>query len=154
DEASGVHENVFEAASGSLSTPGAICILTGNPTRSTGFFYKTHTLLRKIWKSVKVSGFDSSRVSSNYIEEERAFGEDSNRWRIRVLGEFPLGDDDTLIARYLVEDAVGRKIIPPRKEPIYWGVDVARSLTRDASSLAKRQGSVIPEPIKRWHLND
>lgn len=159
DEASGVHDNVFEAASGSMSTPGAITILAGNPTRANGFFYKTHTGLynkegRPIWRRRRVACTDSSRVDQKYIEEEQNYGLKSNRYRIRVLGEFPLGDDDTLIAREYVEDAKGRKITAPRFEPIYWGVDVARSLFRDASSLAKRKGPVMLENIKRWHLND
>jgi hypothetical protein len=154
DEASGVDEAVFEAAAGSMSTHGAISILAGNPTRATGFFYRTHTLLRNIWNAIRVSCFESSRVSSSYIEEERQYGEDSNRYRIRVLGEFPKGDDDTLIARELVESAVGRAITAPRKEPIYWGVDVARSLFRDKSSLAKRKGPVLLAPVRRWQYND
>jgi hypothetical protein len=154
DEASGVEEAVFEAAAGSMSTEGAITILAGNPTRSTGFFHRTHTKLRHIWRAVRVACFESSRVSRDYVEEERTYGEQSNRWRIRVLGEFPEGDDDTLIARKLVEDAVGRAITAPRAEPIYWGVDVARSLTRDRSSLAKRKGPVLLEKVKRWQYND
>jgi phage terminase large subunit len=154
DEASGVVETVYEAASGSMSTRGAITILAGNPTRANGFFHMTHTKLAKVWRSVKVSCFESSRVDKNYIEEERAYGEESNRFRIRVRGEFPEGSDDTLIARGLVEAAIGRAITAPRKEPIYWGLDVARSLLRDKSSLAKRKGSVCPEPIKRWQFDD
>lgn len=154
DEASGVDEKVFEAAAGSMSTKGAITILAGNPTRSTGFFYRTHTVLRHIWESIKVSCFDSTRVDPAYIEEERIFGEDSNRFRIRILGEFPKGDDDTLIARSLVEDAGKRDIIAPRNDPVYWGVDVARSLNRDKSSLAKRKGPVVLEPVKRWQTPD
>lgn len=154
DEASGVAEAVFEAASGSMSTKGAITILAGNPTRSTGFFYHTHTKLRKIWHAVRVQCRESSRVDPNYIEEERAYGETSNRFRIRVLGEFPEGDDDTLIARGLVEASIGRAITAPRLEPIYWGLDVARSLNRDKSSLAKRKGPVVLEPIKRWQYDN
>lgn len=154
DEASGVDEKVFEAAAGSMSTKGAITILAGNPTRSTGMFHRTHTILSHIWTSVRISGFDSSRVDRNYIEEERAYGEDSNRWRIRVLGEFPQGDDDTLIPRNLVETAIKRDIHAPRNTPIYWGLDVARSLYRDKSSLAKRKGPIILEPVKRYQYND
>lgn len=154
DEASGVHDTVFEAASGSMSTRGAITILAGNPTRANGFFYKTHTMLRKIWKTIKVSCYDSSRVDHKYIDEERVYGEESNRFRIRVLGEFPKGDDDTLIPRDLIESAINRDVTPPRSEPIYWGVDVARSLYRDASALAKRKGPKLLEKIKRWHYPD
>ena len=154
DEASGVAENVFEAASGSMSTKGAITILAGNPTRGNGFFYHTHTKLRTIWRSVRVQGFESTRVDPAYIDEERLYGETSNRYRIRVLGEFPQGDDDTLIARSLVDAATKLKITPPRGEPIYWGIDVARSLNRDKSSLAKRKGPVVLEKVKRWQYND
>lgn len=154
DEASGVDEAVFEAAAGSMSTRGAITILAGNPTRSTGFFHRTHHKLRGIWRSTKVSCFQSTRVDPAYIEEERTYGEQSNRWRIRILGDFPEGDDDTLIARVLVEGAIGRAITAPRAEPVYWGVDVARSLFRDKSSLAKRKGPVLLEPVKRWQYND
>jgi phage terminase large subunit len=155
DEASGVAEEVFEASKGSMSTPGAITILAGNPTRGNGFFYETHTKLRKIWRSVKISCWDSTRVDRSYIDELRMeYGEDSNRYRVRVVGEFPHADDDTLIPRRLVEAAVGREITPPRQEPIYWGLDVARSLNRDKSSLAKRKGPVVLEPVKRWQYND
>lgn len=154
EEASGIDEVVFEAAAGSMSTHGAITILAGNPTRATGFFYRTHTVLRHIWKTFKVACADSSRVDPKYIEEERTFGDDSNRFRIRVLGEFPKGDDDTLIARELAESAVKRQVTAPRNEPIYWGLDVARSLFRDKSSLAKRKGPVLLEKVKRWQFND
>lgn len=154
DEASGVAENVFEAAAGSMSTRGAITILAGNPTRGSGFFYHTHTKLRQVWRSVRVQGFESTRVDPAYIDEERLYGETSNRYRVRVLGEFPQGDDDTLIPRSLVEAATRRKITPPRTEPVYWGVDVARSLNRDKSSLAKRKGPVVLEKVKRWQFND
>jgi phage terminase large subunit len=154
DEASGVAENVFEAASGSMSTKGAITVLAGNPTRGSGFFYQTHTKLRSIWRAVRVQGFESTRVDPSYIDEERLYGETGNRYRIRVLGEFPQGDDDTLIARSLVEAATRRQITPPRNEPVYWGVDVARSLNRDKSSLAKRKGPQVLEKVKRWQFND
>lgn len=154
DEASGVAETVFEAASGSMSTKGAITVLAGNPTRASGFFYQTHTKLRAFWRPVRVQGFESSRVDPSYIEEERLYGETSNRYRVRVLGEFPTGDDDTLIARSLVEAATKRKIIPPRNEPVYWGLDVARSLNRDKSSLAKRKGPVVLEKVKRWQFDN
>jgi phage terminase large subunit len=154
DEASGIDEAVFEAAAGSMSTAGAITILAGNPTRATGMFYRTHTVLRHIWRSVRVACSESTRVSLAYIEEEKAYGLDSNRFRIRVLGEFPKGDDDTLISRDLVQSAIGRKITAPRKEPIYWGLDVARSLYRDKSSLAKRKGPVVLEAVRRWQFAD
>lgn len=47
DEASGVDQAVFEAAGGSMSTAGAITMLTGNPTRNTGF-----SGARIIWNAI------------------------------------------------------------------------------------------------------
>src|SRR6516164_1091001 len=38
DEASGIDEAVYEAASGAMSSAGAITLLIGNPTRNTGMF--------------------------------------------------------------------------------------------------------------------
>jgi len=43
DQASGVDDEVFNAAIGSLSTHGSIFILTGNPTRLEGYFHRIHT---------------------------------------------------------------------------------------------------------------
>jgi hypothetical protein len=41
---------------------------------------------------------DSPRVSTEYVDEMKSrYGEDSNAYRIRVLGEFPRADDDTII---------------------------------------------------------
>src|SRR4029079_6548204 len=96
DEASGIPEAVFEAASGSMSSFGAITLLIGNPTRSSGFFWRVHTMERDRWFTMKVSSLDSKRVTPDFVEEiKKRYGESSNRYRIRVLGEFPLADDDT-----------------------------------------------------------
>jgi hypothetical protein len=54
----------------------------------------------------------------------------------------------------LVEAAQKRQITAPRSEPIFWGIDVARSLTRDKSSLAKRKGPVVLEKVKRWQFDN
>jgi phage terminase large subunit len=154
DEASGVYDEVFEAAAGSMSTHGAITILAGNPTRRQGFFFNTHNQLKEFWKWRKVACSDSTRVAESFIASERTFGEGSNRFRVRVLGEFPLADDDTLIPFYMVEEASKRDISVMSSEPIYWGLDVARSLQGDRSALAKRQGNVLKEKVRTWRLND
>ena len=154
DEASGVDEAVFEAAAGSMSTAGAITILAGNPTRRQGFFFDTHNRLSEFWHTVKVACTDSSRVSQEYIDGEKRFGEESNRYRVRVLGEFPLADDDSLIPYYLIAEAAKRDIALANSEPVFWGLDVARSMQGDRSALAKRQGNLLLEPVKTWRLPD
>jgi len=152
DEASGVPEEVFQAASGSMSTEGAITILTGNPTRTSGLFYETHNALADTWWTKRVSCLDSPLVSHEFIEEKKAqHGEDSNEYRIRVLGEFPTTNEDAVIPRYLVEEAVARDV--EAYGGIVWGLDVAR-MGGDKSALAKRQTNCLLEPVKFWRDKD
>jgi len=154
DEASGIDEAVYEAAGGSMSSTGAITLLIGNPTRSSGFFWRAHMMERDRWFTMKVSSADSHRVSPTYVDEVASrYGRNSNAFRVRVLGEFPVADSDTLIAASLVDDAMLRDIpIDPTAVEL-WGVDVARFGT-DASVLVKRKGSVVTEMPRRWRNID
>jgi len=154
DEASGIPEQVFEAAAGSMSGHEATTILLGNPVRSSGFFYETHNRLSGEWWTRKVSCVDSPRVSDAYINEMKSrYGEESNAYRIRVLGEFPLSDDNTVIGMELVEAAIHRDVAASPTAPVVWGVDVARFGT-DASALCKRKGNTILEPVRKWRNLD
>ena len=149
DEASGVPEAVFEAAAGSMSGHSAVTILLGNPTKSSGFFFDTHNRLKDEWWTRRVSCYDSRRVSKDYIVDMASrYGEESNAFRIRVLGEFPKTDDDTLIGFDLVDSAFHRDVSASEDAPIVWGLDVARFGT-DATALAKRKGNAVNE-IRKW----
>lgn len=150
DEAPGVSEAVFESAGGSMSGHNATTLLLGNPTRTTGYFYETFHRLSGDWKNLHVSCLDSPRVSQEYVSEMATrYGEGSNAYRVRVLGEFPLADDDTLISLELAQAAVDRDVVQNPGSPIFWGLDVARFGT-DSSALCKRQGNVVIEPPKTW----
>jgi hypothetical protein len=154
DEAAGVPEQVFEAAGGSMSTPGAITILAGNPTRTTGFFWRTHNLEAARWFTLRVSCLTSPRVDPAYSKEvAERYGIESNQYRVRVLGEFPLAEGDTLIPAVLVEDAMRRMPEIDDAAPEIWGVDVAR-FGSDSSCLVKRKGFVMLEPTRRWQQLD
>lgn len=149
DEASGVPEAVFQAASGSMSGESATTLLLGNPVRSSGLFFDSHNKLAHRWKTYRVSCLDSKRVSDEYVEEQKVrYGENSNVYRVRVLGEFPLADDDTVIPYYLASSAVDRDIVMSPNTPYVWGLDVAR-FGKNASVLAERQGQ-IGRVLNRW----
>lgn len=143
DEASAIPEAVFEAAAGSMSGANASTVLLGNPTRSSGFFFETHHRQAAEWWTRKVSCADSPRVSENYLSEMATrYGEESNAFRVRCLGEFPLTDDDCAIPLHLVESAQTREVEVLEDEPIIWGLDVAR-FGSAKSVLCKRQGRKI-----------
>ena len=150
DEASGVPESVYEAAGGSMSALHASMVLAGNPVRSSGYFYDTFHKLSDRWSTFHVSCEKTPRVSKEYVDEcKLRYGEESNTYRVRVLGEFPKGDDDTVISMDLTENAINRDVMPTQYSPTAWGVDVAR-FGSDASALCKRKGNAVTEPIRLW----
>lgn len=148
DEASAVGEPAYEVAQGALSTPGAIAVLAGNPTKASGFFHATHTTLRDRWWTIKVSSEDVPTARGHIEDVIANYGRESNAFRVRVLGEFPTADDITVIPLDLVEAAVARDVAPMKVMPV-WGVDVAR-FGDDRSALCKRRGNVVTEKIKTW----
>jgi phage terminase large subunit len=149
DEASGVDEAVFESAAGSMSGENACTVLLSNPTRSSGLFYKSHHELGAEYDLHHVSCVGNPLVSPDFVRQIAVtYGEESNVYRVRVLGEFPLQDDDTLIGADMVDAAMGRDIVPDMDAPLVYGVDPAR-YGRDSTALCKRRGDVVLE-IKTW----
>lgn len=149
DEASAVPEAVFEAAVGSMSGHSATTILIGNPTRNSGLFYKTHHQLAADWFRLHVSCIGNPLVTEDFVKQViQTYGEGSNAFRIRVLGEFAVADDDTLIAAELVDSAINRDLTVGDDEPVIYGLDVARFGT-DRTALCKRRGPVVEE-IRSW----
>jgi phage terminase large subunit len=149
DEASGIPEAVYEAAAGSMSGHRATTLLAGNPVRTSGLFYDTHHKLRDLWRTIHISCLDCARISSDFVEDmRRRYGEKSNAYRVRVLGEFPLADDDTVIPFELMESSLKRDVQAKLVRPI-WGLDVAR-FGQDRTALAKRRGNVLEEAVKTW----
>jgi hypothetical protein len=137
---------------GALSTPGAKVVMAGNPTRTSGFFYDTHHSLRDRWHTMHVNCLDVPRAQGHIEDIKAKYGDNSNAWRVRVLGEFPTADDETVIPLELVMSAVGRDVSSLSYYPV-WGVDVAR-FGDDRTALAKRQANKLLEPIRWWHSTD
>lgn len=141
DEASGVAEEVYEAAQGTLSTPGAIFVMISNPTRLSGFFYRTHHDLKPYWHTVHLTSFDTSRVDQAFVDTiANTYGEDSDQYRVKVLGEFPTREEQTLIGRD-VADAARNRDVHGRDGAIYFGLDIGRG--GDPSALVGRQSNRI-----------
>jgi len=149
DEASGIPEEVFESAAGSMSGHNATTLLLGNPVRGQGFFYRTHTELSNDWWTKKVSCSDSPLVAADFLKDmANRYGEESNAYRVRVLGEFPQADEDTYIPLHLIEAAQHRDIETSPAAAVVWGLDCAR-YGSDRSALAKRKGNELVE-VKTW----
>jgi len=155
DEASGIDESMYEANIGALSTEGAIQAIFSNPTRSSGYFHRTHNEQADLWKTLVVSSLDVPNAQGHVDDVIRHYGKDSNQYRVRVLGEFPLAQDDAVIPLHLIDAAMNRAGKVARIEGLapIWGVDVAW-MGGDRSALAKRCGNELLEPVKWWSGND
>lgn len=153
EEASGIEEVIFETAGGALSSEHSWVFMFANPTRPSGYFYRSHHENRASWRTYHVPCQASSRVSASYPDTiAQEYGLDSNVYRVRVLGEFPLSEDDSVISLGLIESAVNRDV-SPTLAGIVWGLDVAR-FGDDTTALAKRCGNVLIEPVREWRKID
>lgn len=159
DEASGIDNVIFEAGAGAMSTPGAITVMTGNPTRTSGFFFNSFHGAKNNWWTRKVSCEELIEEGAEYVsktfpaEIANDFGIDSNAYRVRVLGEFPTTEDEQVIPFELAEAAVERDVVPTDIYRTVWGLDVAR-FGDDKSALCKRRGNTVLEPVKWWQHKD
>jgi hypothetical protein len=143
-----------------MSGANVMTILTGNPLRDKGFFYDTQVHLTDLWWTRHVSCAEVSRenpqaLSPAYREQLlTSWGEHSNEYRVRWLGEFPISDDNAIIPRDVIEASLTRDVPPaPRSSPVVWGVDVAYK-GADRTGLAKRQANHLCEPIRLFHQLD
>lgn len=92
DEASGIDDNIFKIAEGSLTGENYFFILVSNPRRLTGYFYEAHKE-NSGWQRLSFNAEESPLVDKEFVNEiERKYGKDSDEYRIEVLGIFPKED--------------------------------------------------------------
>lgn len=154
DEASGVSEPIMEAVLGTLSGPNNKLLMCGNPTKTNGTFYDSHTNpnVRPLYRVRRVSSRDVSRTDKENIAMlERRYGKESNVVRVRVDGEFPLQEDDVFIPIQLAEASVNRELEKPAAK-ITLGVDVAR-YGDDETIIAQNAGGDVTLPVIRRGQN-
>mgnify|MGYP001559832159 CR=1 FL=1 len=150
DEASGVEQEFFTSLRGSLTGASNFLIYTSNPSRIDGEFYNIFHKpeMRSRWYTDSVSSEDVPIVDKEYIDEMKAlYGEDSDAYRVHVLGEFPTGNLNSLIPLTWLEDArlfskTNFTRLASRTSGFVIGVDVARK-GEDSSVIMVRQGPYI-----------
>jgi hypothetical protein len=110
DEASGLELGLYETMQGALTSEHCRLLLIGNPTRPNGPFYDA--FFQDSWVTRTIRSLDSPNlavpegaplpypglITPSWVERRRLdWGEDSDAYRVRVLGEFPKQGEDTLI---------------------------------------------------------
>lgn len=147
DEAAGIHSEIEEAIDG--LTPEKI-VRIGQPLANVGRFADCFRMPNV--EKIQISAFDTPNlkddkdnfripglITSQDVENFKIrYGEDSNVYRIRVLGEFPTQDSDSLIGVDEISKAINRNVIVPSQFEKKMGVDVAR-FGNDRTVLVIRQ---------------
>jgi hypothetical protein len=149
DESSAIPKSIFNVFKGAMTTDKARWLAVGNPTRNEGEFYEiTHgskvarkpgDLERGMWKAFVIPSFDSPFVGQAWLDEMKSdLGEDTDEYRIRVLGLPPRFDAEQYIPRHHVVQAAARQIKIFDRWPLVLGVDVGHS--NDRSTIVPRRG--------------
>src|SRR3990167_240076 len=88
DEASGIPDEIYSTAEGSLTDKNILVILISNPTRLIGYFYEaTHGKDAINWQRLQFSSLDSPIVDNEFnLRIEEKYGKESDEYRIKVLG--------------------------------------------------------------------
>lgn len=151
DEASAIPDIIWEVTEGAMTTPEAVWVVFGNPTKNTGRFRDcfvggkfTHR-----WNNRKIDSRSAKMTDKKKIKEWLDdYGEDSDFFRIRVRGEFPRAGSNQFIGSDIVLECKQRTLEP--REYVFHktliGVDVAR-FGDDRSVIVIRQGPKLFEPI-------
>jgi hypothetical protein len=142
DEASAIPDLIWEVSEG-MKTDGNTEILwlaCGNPTRSIGRFKDCFTRYRSMWRTKKVDA-RTSKITNKKLYDGwlRAYGEDSDFFRVRVRGEFPRVGSLQFIPDELARAAAIREPVATIYDPLIMGVDVAR-FGDNISCIAFRRG--------------
>lgn len=129
DEASAIHDDIWQASEGAFTTPGGLWIAFGNPTVETGRFADCFTRFRHRWLTYTIDSRTTKAADHAKLNEwVDDYGEDSDFVRVRVRGLPPKTSATGLISASLVQESIDRDIqeeFIPMTVPRVCGIDVA-----------------------------
>ena len=137
DEASGIFGEIYDAQEGNMTTDGATWICIGNPLKSGTPFHSLFS--RDDWEKMHIDGRTCKWVNQEWVARMIGeYGEEDDRVRARVMGQFPKGSVNTIIGEDTYDIAEQRPL-QPTTSGIIIGLDVSRSGS-DAAVICSRQG--------------
>lgn len=141
DEDSNVPDIIHEVQEGGLTDGEPMQFLFGNPTRRRGAFYDVVFGGKGTrWKTWIIDARNCKFPNKELIEEQKAdYGEDSDRFRVRVRGIPPKAEDAQFIDSGRVLDAQKRQVVALPDEPLVAGCDLAWG-GADANVIRFRRG--------------
>lgn len=153
DEASGISDEIFHVLDGNTAG-GAKLLLTGNPTKSTGYFRES--IRSERFKAVRLSAEDSPNVAAGRIvvrglatlewleERRREWGPDSPLYKIHVLGLVVEAEEGRLFTVEMIAAATAAWGSTPATGRLVIGVDPAGANgDGDESAFTARRGKKV-----------
>lgn len=142
DEASAIHDKIFEVQRGGMTDGEPMRFNFGNPTRNNGEFHEMFGP-RRVGIIKREVDARTVQITNKALIQQWAdeYGENSDFFRVRVRGMEPKGGENQLITGEMVLKAM-RSEIPnqSRYEAVVMGIDVARSPLGDESVIFVRRG--------------
>jgi hypothetical protein len=128
DEASAIPDPIYEVAEGGLTDGEPMMFIWGNPTRSHGKFHQAcFGSMRHRWRPTIIDSRTSRFTNKTLIAEwAQDHGEDSDFFRVRVLGLPPAASDLQFIDTATVSAAQKRAAVCLPDDPLIAGLDLAR----------------------------
>lgn len=144
DEASAIPDIIWETTEGALTDKNTEIIWTvkGNPTRNSGRFRECFSGGRFAhrWLTREIDSRTVPGTNKEQLDQWRTdYGEDSDFFRIRVLGKFPRQDERSFIPLADIRAAQARQPSADNPFPLVLGVDVGR-FGDDPSVIYPRRG--------------
>lgn len=160
DEASAIENTIWEVLDGATTDANTqiIWAVAGNPTRNAGRFrdcFEKFALAPEnpygSWRTYKVDARTSKFSNKTLIAKwAKAWGTDSDFFRVRVLGEFPNASTTQLIPIETIRYAGLREVQSFHWEPLILGVDVARYGNNESVAQFRRGRDARTLPVARW----
>jgi len=144
DEASKIHDKVWEVAEGALTDENTVIIwiVFGNPTRNSGRFRECFRRFRHRWTGRQIDSRTVPGTNKKYLDRLVADnGEDSDLVKVRVRGQFPAQSAMQFISAADVDKARAVHLRPGSYNfaPVILGVDPAWT-GDDSLEIFLRQG--------------
>ena len=154
DEAGGIPHDLYTATEAVTNTEGARVLAIGNPDqRGTPF----HKIFKEdpTWHKIKISAYDTPNFTGEEIPEELkplliqrewverqkiSWGEDSARFKSKILAEFPDEADNTFFSQSNLDKGIDTEIPDDTENKAVLGVDVARFGEDESVAYINRAG--------------
>lgn len=152
DEASAIPDVIHDTIEGSMTTPQALWLKFGNPTRNTGRFKEIFPGGRFAhrWWTRQIDSRTCKKADQAQIAQWIAdYGEDSDFVRVRVKGQFPRAGSMQFIGEHVITLAQERELVEDDSAATVIGVDVARYGDDRTVILVRQGGAILAKRVYR-----